>query len=547
MPGGLLQLSAYGSQNQYLNGNPQMTFFKIVYRRYTNFSSEYIRQNVKGPNSLSPNLPIQLTCKIDRNGDLIQQIYFAFNIPDIYSSYDYESANALIEKGLNPNKSLYNFRWVKNLGTTIINWVTISIGGQEIDKQYGEWMQIWSELNLNNSEIDSYNNMIGNIPELFSPENSPGQNGLYPNSSLNPNLNIDYQQPFNKNANPYFKTPSINGNKIMVPLNFWFCKNPGLSLPLIALQYHDVFLKIELRPLNEIYTITETEIDDPLLGIRVRPNQLKTSQAIGNFTTSQTDWSYNNLLQDTSDNFQNSNNQVLWNLDPHFLINYYFLDKDERERFASVSHEYLITQIHTSSFLGVVGSKMLELNLHHPSKQLIWTTKRSDVSSYNDWNNYTNWTFEDINPNCEEYSQITKSIKALNNKLLKPNKSNKRFFNKQILKNARLLFNGEERFATQDFSYFNYLQPFEYNIRTPKTGIYVYSFSISKENFQPSGACNMGRINKVQLHVQCNDIPSRINDNETLQYIYGYDINVFSNNYNVLRIMAGMGGLVYTN
>ena len=191
MPGGLLQLNAYGAQNQYLNGNPQMTFFKVVYRRYTNFSSEYIRQNVKGPNQLSESVPIQLSCKIDRNGDLIQQIYFVFNIPDIYSAYDWESAQKLINENRNPVDSLYKFHWIKNLGTTIINWVTISIGGQEIDKQYGEWMNVWAELNLHDSELDSYNEMIGNIPEIFSPELVPGNNGYYPTSSLNPILNVD--------------------------------------------------------------------------------------------------------------------------------------------------------------------------------------------------------------------------------------------------------------------------------------------------------------------------------------------------------------------
>ena len=114
MPGGLLQLNAYGAQNQYLNGNPQMTFFKVVYRRYTNFSSEYIRQNVKGPNQLSPNVPIQLTCKIDRNGDLIQQIYFSFNLPDIYSAYDWDTAQGLLKAQEDPIKSLYNLNLFGN-------------------------------------------------------------------------------------------------------------------------------------------------------------------------------------------------------------------------------------------------------------------------------------------------------------------------------------------------------------------------------------------------------------------------------------------------
>jgi hypothetical protein len=551
MPGGLLQLNAYGAQNQYLNGNPQMTFFKVVYRRYTNFSSEYIRQNVKGPNQLSPNVPIQLTCKIDRNGDLIQQIYFVFNLPDIYSAYDWETAQELIRERKNPIESLYNFNWIKNIGTSIINWITISIGGQEIDKQYGEWMNVWSELNLQDSELDAYNEMIGNIPELFSPDVVPGNNGFYPVSSLNPNLNVDYQENIffenkdNARFNPYFRPASIKGRKIFVPINFWFCRNPGLSLPLIALQYHDVFIRIELRPLNELYTILETDITSPLLGSRIRPNQLKSNQSIGNFLSNKNQWNYQELVQAQSNNTKNSEANPFWNLDPHFLVNYYFLDTKERERFASVTHEYLITQTNTSSFLGTIGTKSLILNLHHPSKQLIWTTKRSDVSNINDWNNYTNWLTE-ISPYT--FSYANKDFPADANLIdIIPNKTNTELFSKQIMKSARILFNGEERFASQNFEYFSFLQPYEYNIRSPKDGIYVFSFSIEKEKFQPSGACNMARINKIQLEIECNKIPSRVSPNETLQYAYGYDINVYSINYNVLRIMGGMAGLVFTN
>ena len=558
MPGGLLQLNAYGAQNQYLNGNPQMTFFKVVYRRYTNFSSEYIRQDATGPNTLADDVPIQLYCKIDRNGDLIQQVYFVFDIPDIYSAYDWESAQELILTGRDPVDSIYKFSWVANLGTTIINWVNISIGGQEIDKQYGEWMNVWAELNLHNSQLDGYNQMTGNLPDLFAPEISPGANGFYPTSSLNPNLNTDYQIPevlrndLNPYLNPYLRPPSIKGRKIYVPLNFWFCNNPGLSLPLIALQYHDIYLKIELRPLNEIYTIIETDPYSAALGFRVKPNQLRQKQAIGNFITQKKDWNYNVLIQDTSNNYINSEDNMSWDLNPHFLINYYFLDKQERERFAAVTHEYLITQIYTSSFFGVVGSETMELKLHQPCKQLIWTTKRSDLSvSFNQWTNYTNWWREqDPRTQSEEFFQKTQNIGISEAEVfynLLPNKESQKFYNENILVQARLLFEGEERFAPQQFGYFNYLQPYEYNIRTPKNGIYVFSFSVEKENYQPSGACNMARIKKIQLEVDTNEIPTRTNPNETLQFYYGYNFNVYAVNYNILRIMGGMGGLVFTN
>lgn len=565
MPGGLLQLNAYGSQNQYLNGNPQMTFFKVVYRRYTNFSNEYIRQEVKGPNELSNNTPIQLNCKINRHGDLIQQIYFAFNIPNIYSSYDKETSDILLENFKNPTVSLYKFQWIKNLGSTIINWVSISIAGQEIDKQYGEWIQVWNELNLSNEELTAYNKMIGNIPELFSPEYSIGQSNIYPLSSLNPKENVDFQIPNIDSIaniyNPYYKSFSIKGRKIYVPLNFWFCKNPGLSLPLIALQYHDIYLRIELRPLIDLYTLIETNINNNKLGQRVKPNPLRQTQSINNFITSRTNWTIEELVEtQISSNMDDSNDNTEitpfqgWGLDPHFLINYYFLDKEERKRFAKTTHEYLITQVYTSSFFGIVGTKTLDLKIQHPVKQLIWTTRRSDMNSINNWNNLTNWLLDNVNPNSFVYydylvnNNFIPPDNNINNlDIIIPNKSNSQYFEEHILKKARLLFNGEERFAANDFSFFNLLQPFEYCIRSPRPGIYVYSFSIDKNNFQPSGSCNMSRIQNIELEVECVETPKRISLNQNLQYLYGFDINVYSVNYNVLRIMGGMGSIVFSN
>jgi len=561
MPGGLLQLNAYGSQNQYLNGNPQMTFFKVVYRRYTNFSFEYIRQDITGPNELSENVPIQLSCKIDRNGDLIQQIYFVIELPDIYSGYDQNNLKEIIINKKNLDLSLYKFRWVKNLGTTMINWVQISIGGQQIDKQYGEWMQIWSELNLTEGSISSYNKLIGNTTDIYDPESVLGNNGLYPSSSL---INLDIDSPIKKNTfvqnlDPlniifddnddflYSRPPSIKGRKLMIPLNFWFCQNPGLSLPLIALQYHDVFLKIELRPLTDLYTIIETDPNSSRFGTRVKPNSLRSEQNINNFITERKNW----LEEDLNNEETILRNQPFrgWGLNPYFLINYFFLDKEERRRFAKTTHEYLITQTYLSQHLGVIGSKSLELKLHHPVKQLIWTTKRSDVSSRNDWTNYSNWTNEDLDPFTVSYLALIKenNNNLETNSLEIPNKSNMQYYQNQILKKARLLFNGEERIRYQDFEFFNYLQPYEYSIRSPKTGIYVYSFSIEKDLFQPSGSCNMSRINRIQLEIECVPTPRRISDNETLQYLYGFNVDVYAVNYNVLRIMAGMAGLVFSN
>ena len=578
MAGGLLQLAAYGSQNQYLNGNPQMTFFKVVYRRYSNCAMEYIRQNVQGPNELQMDSEIKLTCKIDRNADLIKDIYFVFTIPDIYSGYDDNLVNILTEKfgiGVDYEKSLYKFKWIKNLGTTIIKEISITIGGLKIDRQYGEWLQVWSELNIDSNKIESYNQMIGNIPELYDPEISQGNNGFYPTSSLNPNQNIDFLSPetLNNNSvpnvykNPFYRKASIDGRKLYIPIPFWFCGNSGLALPLIALQYHEVVLHIELRPITDLYTIIETNIESPKFGLRVKPNSLRKDQNISNFITSKKKWGVEELqnsdinIEDDDDenlflgtknnvyNYQNENNFNGWGFSPYFLINFIFLDKNEREKFAETTHEYLIKQVQTKHYKGVLGSKVLDLIIHHPVTQIIWTTQRSDVDSRNDWSNYSNWIYENTPPSSKLFKNINEYLTENEINLSIPNKNNSIYHKKDILKNARILFDGHPLFAKEEEEFFNLIQPYQYNTRNPKNGIYVYSFSLDNEGYQPTGSCNMSRIKKIQLDIETQQVLPFENsfNNESLRFKYNYNINVYSINYNILRIMAGMGGLVFSN
>lgn len=537
-----MQLSAYGSQNEYLNGNPQMTFFKIVYKRFTNFSMESITQNFVGPNELNQLNKIKLQCKISRNADLITNTYFTFHIPDIYSGY-------------NPiSNTNYKFQWIKNLGTNIIEHVEILIGGQVIDKHYGEWLNIWSELNLSSSKLDTYNYLIGNVPELYDPENYPGNNGLYPTSTLNPELNsdpdynsIEYLQVIN----PYERSASIKGRKIYVPLRFWFCQMSGLALPLIALQYHEIYINIELKALSNLYTIIDTDEESPTFTQRIKPNPLKESDNINNFLFK------GNINETFSENIDVSKGNIYsftgWGLNPELEINYIFLDAEERKQFAKITHEFLITQVTRNQFLGVIGNKSLKLILNHPVKQIIWTTKRNDMELLNIYNNYTNWIDEDIDPYTNAYinelynlnNKANVSIEIMKNNI--PNKKTSIYFNKDILKNAKLLFEGKDRFSIKDNIYFNYVEPYNTSLSSPKTGIYSYSFELDNSKFQPSGVCNMSRIKNITLEVETTKVEPIYNLNENLNYKYTFDFNIYAVNYNILRFMAGMGGLTFSS
>lgn len=459
MAGGLIQLMAYGSQNQYLMGNPQITFFRMVYRRHTNFSMESIKQYFSNKSELTNDGVTKITCKIDRHGDLVSNIYFSFVLPDIYSD------------------EVYAFKWIKNIGINIIREVNISVGGNIIDRQYGEWLHIWNELTLTVDKQDIYNKMTGNTKEYYDPANANDRIDDYPSQTKDSDI------------------PSIYGRRLYVPLQFWFNRNPGLAIPLIALQYHFIEINIELRSIKELYVLKSNDISQSEY---IAPDMTMQDQIISNF------------IKDGVKVNEITGLGVFTGFDiaAYLEVNYIFLDNDERNKFAELSHEYLIEQIYRTEKIGINGSSGFDLLLQHPVKELIWVTKRNDLELRNDWNNYTNLDDNNI--------QIDTPFK-------------------NILLNAKITFNGIDRIETKDADYFNLIQPYQHHTRGPKEGVYVYSFSIDPEKYQPSGSCNMSRINNIILYLE-----SIYNDNTE------YIATLYAVNYNVFRIISGMGGLAFS-
>ena len=412
MGGGLLQLVAYGAQDVYLTGNPQITFFKVVYRRHTNFAIEAISQTFNG----TPGYGNRVTCQISRNGDLVHRMYLSLKI---------SNADELC--------AFYGLR--------VINYVEIEIGGQKIDKHYSHWMYVWNELSLPKSKRDGYNRMVG-------------QSG-----------------------------GSLNDQTLYIPLEFWFCRNVGLALPLIALQYHEVKINI-------------------------------------NFETS-------DLCKGTSNALTTFPNATLW-------VDYVFLDTDERRRFAQLSHEYLIEQLQFTGSESVSSTKLnTKLSFNHPCKELVWfANKKSQTAASstnnpvnNNWFNYT--TSTDL--------AVPATLPYYYNKLALHNSATGATKNPVVT--AKLILNGNDRFSARPGSYFNLIQPFQHHENIPtNAGINVYSFALKPEEHQPSGTLNMSRIDTATLSI---DFDSGATTNTTL--------NVYAVNYNVLRILSGMGGLAYSN
>jgi hypothetical protein len=450
MGGGLLQLVAYGAQDVYLTGNPQITFFKVVYRRHTNFAIEAIQQTFNG----NPGYGSTVTCQISRNGDLINRMYLQVDIDKIPT-------------GTAPNK------YVNYLGLRLIKSVVIEIGGQQIDKHYSDWLYIWNELSLPIGKRYAYDTMVGADKDILS--------------------------------------SAANGTTLYIPFEFWFCRNVGLALPLIALQYHEVKVKLDF----------ETKVN------------CLCSDTGGAADTSGTKVSGVSDLKNVS----------LW-------VDYIFLDTDERRRFAQLSHEYLIEQLQfTGTETLSSGSNRVKLNFNHPCKELVWVAKIKDKeANVSRWYDYTDLDVVDGSTTNTAVAGGQPQAVADTQIGTAPNAMGQNPF-----KDAILQLNGNDRFAVRKGTYFNYVQQFQHHTNiSSNPGINVYSFALKPEDHQPSGTLNMSRIDTATLMVTATekiytDVARSPTDGAQSRAA-GYDgINIYAVNYNVLRILSGMGGLAYSN
>lgn len=537
MPGGIMQLVAYGAEDLYLTGNPQITHFKVVYRRHTNFSMEYIEQYFYTLPNYNPTKRTQAKIKIERNADLLHDIYLVYDTPNI--RFPVENFDNLTPHDV-------NFKWVRDLGNNIIFSTEVNIGGQRIDIQYGQWMQIWNELTITDSKKLSYNRLVGNFPKM-----RPGHSVFYPDKSGN---------------------ITIPSTRLMIPLDFWFCKNPGLALPLIALQYVEVYVYFEFNPLNYLFTLGKENLSPCAFF------------SAGNVNNNPDPDSFVQQLLTNGFNEQNIFNEFVegeWNQNTFLLANYVYLDDDERRRFAQSSHEYLIHQVQRRIFTGVQqGITTKELDLFHPVKELIWAFQKSTVKDLNDWSNYTFLDLANDYTNLkQEYNtkfdfldqQSDVNFLNQNNNFIKqselnplsqncnflgsglsPNLAFNDYLN--IMLSAKLIFNGHDRFNERTNVFFNALQPYKYHTHSAPPGVYVYSFALHPEEEQPSGTSNFSRLNKIEIQFTirrdiCEENLPQIDPidevNNDIVNPVDYDFFIYARNYNIFRILGGMAGLAF--
>lgn len=585
-----MQLVAYGAQDVYLTGNPNITLFKVVYRRHTNFAMECIGL------SFDSRFGGKASVQVLRNGDLATKSYLYFELPALVPTNAGTSAGSFNGK----------IAWMKRLGHAMLDHVEVTIGGSTIDKHWGMWLDIWYELTHEVDQERGYSAMVGDVSALTTLV--AGSTGV------------------------------AGGYSLYVPLQFWFNRNYGLALPLIALQYHDVRVNVEFEDAVNLIVYTWG---------------LDSTGATGTAAPK-------------------FNGGLAFNT-ASILVDYVYLDSEERRRFAQVGHEYLIEQIqYNQANLQSGGTQTIALNFNQPCKELIWThlvgaftgaaggnlgggsgstflgytdkvwatdglkvcaenLARSMLSLSNtgsgSWSSaittgskgYTTVTFNgttfvinmvntgsglgtsiyiqqtpllvgttQLGTKLKHVSVVIDTTKSTldaailsltvldhtltvldvssvvshctDNRATKGNDATVVQLNYGVSldgtgnlvsavsgQGAKITLNGHDRFAVRDGNYFNYVQPSQHHTRTPADGVNVYSFGLHPEQHQPTGTCNFSRIDSARLIYQVVDPFAATRADTSFSYTTNTTVNIFVTNYNILRVMSGMGGLAYSS
>ena len=426
-----MQLVATGAQDLYLTSNPEVTWFRSLYKRYTPFALEDVEQVFNGQVRAGS----KVSATISRNGDLLTNLFL-----EVQLTWD----------------GTANMNDVYYPAEAIIKEVELEIGGSRIDRIPGDWFRVRDELFRKDQEKKAYQRMTN-----FTDEDMAGS-GVFEQYTGNVNIK----------------------RRFFLQLPFWFCNDTGLSLPLIALQFHEVRVNLTFN--------------DSVPGLSMADKDL----------------------------------------DVKLYAQYAMLDTTERKTLASSNQEYLITQLQYSGSENVdafttagTNTKNVRLAFNHPVSMLAWVVKGDKHGWYNVARPFaaTGGTKE---------SSVYNDVYA-------------------PLLSAKLQLNGHDTFAERPGSYFNQVQPFQFLGTRPSAGIYMYSFSLDpSKTSQPSGSCNFSRIDNATLSLtfkqaSSQDSASRIMSPEHMAKDSGNlnlrSLIVFAVNYNVLRILSGMGGLAFSN
>jgi hypothetical protein len=484
------------------------------------FAEESVTFSMDGPQDLQYDQPIQVRFKLQRIADLVRDMYFVFNLPDIYCKY--------IDLELSERDVQYNFAWSQYIGCHVIQNIGFFIGGQKIQEFDGDYMIARAQSDLDVDSFTKWSKLVGNIPELTDPAN-----GIYAGGSES----AGYPLVYNTNG-PLGATtgninrPSIFGRQIQVPLPFWFTETTFEALPLVSLQYHECEVQITLRPINELYRILDPSGYSVAPGYRYNTSPIPQLPENIYYTpvSDISDVIISNFLTDIGVPKPLLNT---WQLNPRIQMTYVYLTDEERAQFASEPLQYLVRQITLYRFPGLTSRQIVELDTHNPINRIFILPRRSDSLQYrNQVDNYSNW----INPNKAPYippgggwppNVILAS--ATGQYILNGQRS--------ILRTLRILGDGNELQEEKPIEYFTQVVPWKYLKGVPDSELVVYPFGLTSPNIQPDGSINSSRIKLFQLDLGVYPLPANS--------LYQYNFAVYVENLNWVSITGGMGGLKY--
>ena len=553
MPGGLLNIVAYGNQNVYLNGNPSKTFFKTTYKKYTNFGLQKFRIDFDGLRNLRMSEPSKFTFRMKRYAELLLDTYLVVQLPTIWSPiYPPQDCSG--------NWAPYEFKWIDNLGSQMIEEVEIVVGGQTLNRYSGAYLLAMVQRDFSKDKKELYDKMTGNIPELNDPGNVGPRVNVYPNAYYT--------------TNQVGPEPSIRARKLYIPINFWFTLAAKMAFPLVALQYNELEINITIRPVQELIVIrdvTDQQNNYPY----IQPNFNESLQQFYRFIQPPPDVSLNTMsYQDKRTN---------WNADIHLISTYGFLSEEESKVFATQEQKYLFKSVYDWKFFNVTGSQRVKLeNTMGMVSSWMWTFQRTDINLRNEWSNYTNWPYRYLPQEVEFADPSGNWVLNCNPVTLagigpgyNPSTGTHTGYfttgifapqnQRDILLQLGILLDGKYRENVLDAGVYNYAEKYVRTSGNAPDGLYNYSFAIHTDpfDFQPSGAMNMSKFRDIQLefttysppldplaqvYTICDPSSGEIigvNKPTWRIYDYNYNMTVFEERYNVLTFVGGNCGLMY--
>ena len=535
MAGGLMNIISQGSANIFLTGNPSKTFFKATYSKYTNFGMQKFRLDFEGSRELRLSESSKFSFKVKRYADLLMDTYLVVNLPDIWSPV-WSPSTATDNKW-----SPYEFRWIQDIGTQIIEEIEITCGSHLLQKYSGRYLNAMVQRDFDSEKKALFNKMTGNVPEYNDPsvwkrrtDGSPFQKNTYPNAMYTTSSNG--------------AEPSIRGTQLYIPLNTWFGLESKCSFPLVSLQYNELIINVTLRPISNLFQVRDV-FNSADNYPYVRPDFNQSQFQIYRFL--QTPPSYDL----SPNNYENQLNT--WNADVHLLCNYCFLSEEEQQLFAAQDQVYLVKDIFEYTFLDVLGTSRVKLESSSGMvSSWMWYFQRSDAFLRNEWSNYSNWAYETIPQNISLDSNsglyITGNFNSGNHY--------------EIMETGAIILSGEYRENSLPASVFNYVEKYVRTAGYAKDGLYCYNFCLDTSPFvyQPSGAINMSKFKNVELEfttflppldedgsnleINCDDSGQPITISQKpawALYSYNYNLYLFEERYNIMSFIGGNCGMMY--